>query len=83
MPLEREGSFVRVRFVGKRCLQLFIGAFAVLTSVCLFRGQALKGAMKDAALWSLLSAAIFAGAVVYYDQKNKPCDLCRDGDSKP
>ncbi|HEV2463699.1 MAG TPA: hypothetical protein VGT04_07835 [Acidobacteriaceae bacterium] len=63
-------------FTVKRPLQVFAFAFAILASVYLLRGQALIGAARDAAFWSLITAAIFAGTSMYYRKTRKQCALC-------
>jgi hypothetical protein len=73
-------QLVKIGFVAKRFFQVFVTVLVTLASVYVLRGQQIRGAMKDAAVWALISGAIFAGTVVYNHQKNKPCDLCRDAD---
>lgn len=63
-------------FTAKRFLQVFAIAFVVLTAVYMLRGQPASGALRDAALWSLITAAIAAGATLYYRRTNKACKLC-------
>ena len=69
---------MKVKFVAKRFFQVFVAAFVILTAVYVLRGQQLTGAVKDAAAWALVSAAMFAGAMVYHQRKNRSCDLCRE-----
>lgn len=63
-------------FTMKRSIQVFAFAFAILASVYLLRGQALVGAVRDAAIWSFITAAIFAGTSMYYRKTSKQCALC-------
>ena len=67
---------MQLPFTAKRFVQVFAIAFVVLTTVYMLRGQPARYAARDAGLWSLIAAAIFAGTAVYYRRANKPCKLC-------
>lgn len=63
-------------FTTRRFIQVFVIAFVVLTSVYMLRGQPAIGAVRDAALWSLITATVAAGATLYYRRTSKACKLC-------
>jgi hypothetical protein len=73
-----ERSVIRVGFVVKRFVQVLAIAFATLTFVYVLRGQAAIEAAKEAGIWSLIAATIFAGTVVYNQRTKKDCKLCID-----
>jgi len=69
---------MKIGFLAKRFAQVLAIAFVTLTSVYMVRGQVAIEAAKEASLWSLISATIFAGTVVYYQRTKKDCKLCVD-----
>lgn len=67
-----------LNFAGKRFAQAFGLVFIVLASAYMLRGQAAPEAARDAAIWAVIGALLFAGRVMYNRKKNNPCGLCRD-----
>lgn len=64
--------------VVKRFVQAAIIAFALLFTVYLLRGQPLAQAAGDAALWSLISAAIYAAVLIRKLRRHPACAVRRD-----
>jgi len=62
---------MKIGFLAKRFAQVLAIAFVTVTSVYMVRGQVAIEAAKEASLWSLISATIFAGTVVYYQRAKK------------
>jgi hypothetical protein len=65
-----------IGFLAKRFAQVFAIGFAILTFTYIVRGQPATQAARDAALWSLIAAAIFVGSAIYYRKTKKDCALC-------
>ena len=70
---------MRIVFWVKRFFLVAIPAFIFLAAVYLARGMARPVALREAALWSFLSASIFVGTRIYYLSQGKECALCNDG----
>ena len=66
------------RLVCKRFFQALIAAFVLLFGVYVVRGQPAGAAAIDAALWSVISAAIFAAVVARNIRRNSACAMCRE-----
>lgn len=74
---------MKKHFIAKRCAQVFGIAFLTLSLVYTLRGRPLIQAVKEAALWSLISATFFAGTAVYYRKTKKECNLCVEDTREP
>lgn len=73
---------MRPGFLVKRFVQVFAIAFITLTLVYILKGRHAVDAAREAALWSLISAAIFAGSAIYYRKTSKDCKLCVEDGSE-
>jgi hypothetical protein len=74
----KESGMIEWRFVAKRFAQAFALVFVVLAASYVLRGRQPALAARDALLWALVTALLFAGVVVYNRRHDKPCALCRD-----
>ncbi|MEP0546719.1 MAG: hypothetical protein ABJF88_07300 [Rhodothermales bacterium] len=63
----------------RRSLTVFAIAFVVLFVVSLLKGRGVGGGLEFAALWSVLSAAVFAAAQAFQAWRGASCEVCEEG----
>ena len=65
-------------FLPRRTFQVFAIVFAVLFVVSMMKGRGVAGGLEYAALWSVISTAVFVAARRYHLRRGEACALCDD-----
>ena len=65
-------------FLPRRTFQVFAIVFGVLFVVSLLKGRGVAGGLEYAALWSVLSTAVFAAAQAFQARRGAACEICED-----
>jgi hypothetical protein len=68
------GAFFWIR----RFFLALVVAFAVIATSHLVRGRGLNHAVTEAAIWSVLSAAVFTVGRYFQARRGQHCAICRD-----
>lgn len=66
-------------FLLRRALTLFILVFGVLFVVSLLKGRGVEGGLEYAALWAVLTTAVFAVIQAIRARRGAACEVCEDG----
>ncbi|WP_342117577.1 hypothetical protein [Pseudoduganella sp. OTU4001] len=62
----------------KRFLVVLVGAFVVIGAAQLLKGHEPEYAAREAAIWSIITAAVFTGARFRQARRGQNCAICKD-----
>ena len=63
----------------RRTLTVLAIVFGVLFVVSLLKGRGVAGGLEFAALWSVISTAVFAAAQAFQARRGASCEICEEG----
>ena len=67
-----------MQFWVKRFVTVLLGAFIIIGGAQLLKGHDLAYAATQAAIWSVLSAAVFTTARFFQARRGQHCAICKD-----
>ena len=70
-------------FLVRRFLQALVVAFVVIAGAQKLKGNLTGDALVDGAVWSVIAAAVYTGALVYRLRKARQCAVCGDAPLTP
>ena len=62
----------------RRFAIVFLGAFALIALAQWLKGNSAVYALRQGAIWGLISSSVFIAARVYHSRRGQPCQLCKD-----